>query len=133
MDVFDRKKRSEVMSHIRGSNNRDTELAMIGIFKRVGISGWRRHQPLFGKPDFVFRRVRLVVFVDGCFWHSCPKHGKAPATHRFFWRTKLQENVWRDKLVTSTLRRLGWRVIRVWECEIKDQNQKIRLIRKLNL
>jgi hypothetical protein len=63
-DVFTKAKRSAVMSRIRGSGNRDTELRLIALFRAHGISGWRRRMALFGKPDFVFRRERVVVFVD---------------------------------------------------------------------
>lgn len=71
-DVFSKRKRSEVMSLIRGSGNKGTELALVQIFRAHRITGWRRHQAMFGKPDFVFAKIRLAVFVDGCFWHYCP-------------------------------------------------------------
>jgi DNA mismatch endonuclease (patch repair protein) len=77
-DVFTKAKRSEVMSKIRGRGNRSTELEMVKLFRRHGITGWRRNQPVFGKPDFIFRRHKVAVFVDGCFWHGCPKHGRKP-------------------------------------------------------
>ena len=75
-DVFTKKKRSAVMAAIRSHGNKDTELKLISIFRGHGIKGWRRHQPLPGKPDFVFRRERLAVFVDGCFWHGHPESAK---------------------------------------------------------
>src|SRR3989442_3445808 len=73
-DVFTKAKRSAVMSLIRGSGNRDTELRMMALFRAHGVTGWRRGALLTGRPDFVFRRERVAVFVDGCFWHGCPKH-----------------------------------------------------------
>ena len=73
-DVFTKAKRSEVMSRIRGRGNKDTELALAKLLRRHRITGWRRNQPVFGKPDFVFPKLKLAVFVDGCFWHGCPKH-----------------------------------------------------------
>jgi DNA mismatch endonuclease, patch repair protein len=69
-DVFTKQKRSAVMSRIRGAGNRDTELRLITLFRANGITGWRRRHLLVGKPDFVFRREKMVVFVDGCFWHD---------------------------------------------------------------
>jgi DNA mismatch endonuclease, patch repair protein len=104
-DVFTKAKRSEVMSRIRGRGNKETELALAKLLRAHGITGWRRHQPLFGKPDFTFRKERVVVFVDGCFWHSCPKHSNMPVNNRLFWRKKLTANALRDRLVTKTLRR----------------------------
>jgi DNA mismatch endonuclease (patch repair protein) len=71
------------------------------------------------KVDFVFRQARLAVFVDGCFWHGCPRHATRPKNNRAFWRRKLSANKVRDRLVNRVLRRAGWRVIRIWECALK--------------
>jgi DNA mismatch endonuclease, patch repair protein len=133
-DVFTQEKRSAVMSRIRGGGNKDTELRMIALFRAHRITGWRRHQNIFGKPDFVFRRERLVVFVDGCFWHGCPKpkHAPMPKTRAEWWAEKLARNKARDQIVTHHLRTHGWRVIRVWECDLVPSNWP-RLIRRFNL
>jgi len=117
-DVFTKAKRSEVMSRIRGRGNKDTELALAKVMRTGGITGWRRNQKVFGKPDFVFRKSRVVVFVDGCFWHACPKHSNMPASNRAFWKKKLSANRLRDQLVTRTLRSRGWRVLRAWEHDL---------------
>src|SRR5262245_58590653 len=113
-DVFDKAKRSEVMSHIRGGGNHSTEIAFATLLRRRGITGWRRRQRLTGKPDFAFLSARLAVFVDGCFWHGCPRHCKMPATNAEFWRTKLAANKKRDRSVSQLLRKRGWLVIRIW-------------------
>src|SRR5437867_3432456 len=102
-DVFTRKKRSEVMARIRGSRNRATELELLAAFRKQKITGWRRHsRRVFGKPDFVFRRERVAVFVDGCFWHRHPgcKFAYTPKTRTEFWLPKFQRNIVRDRLVT---------------------------------
>jgi DNA mismatch endonuclease (patch repair protein) len=117
-DVFTKAKRSEVMSRIRGRGNKATEIALARLLRLNKITGWRRHLPIFGKPDFTFRRHRLVVFVDGCFWHGCPKHSKTPSNNRAFWSRKLSTNKTRDRLVTRTLRKSGWRVLRIWEHDL---------------
>lgn len=129
-DVFTKAKRSEVMSRIRGRGNKDTELALAKLFRRHHITGWRRNQPVFGKPDFTFPKVKLAVFVDGCFWHGCPKHATKPKNNRAFWQKKLMGNKARDQLVTQTLRRTGWRVLRVWEHELARKLQA-RLVRRI--
>ena len=129
-DVYSKTKRSEIMSRIRSRGNRDTELAMVKVFKRHGLTGWRRNQPVFGKPDFVFPRLRLAVFVDGCFWHRCPRHATQPKNNRAFWRRKFERNQARDRLVSRTLRRAGWRVLRIWEHELAAKNER-RLLRRL--
>ena len=117
-DVFTTEKRSQVMSRIRGHGNKDTELALAKLFRAHGITGWRRRQRHFGKPDFTFRRERVVVFVDGCFWHGCPRHSNLPVNNRPFWKKKLTANSLRDRLVTKTLRSQGWRVVRIWEHDL---------------
>src|SRR5439155_2948312 len=127
-DVFTKRKRSEVMSRIRGRGNKETEMALLTLFRKHGITGWRRNQPVFGKPDFVFAMHRIAVFVDGCFWHGCPKHSNMPANNRTFWLTKLTGNQARDRLVTRTLRKAGWRVIRVWEHELR---QPVRVLARI--
>jgi len=121
-DVFTQAKRSEVMSRIRGHGNKDTELALMILFRRHGITGWRRRLPVFGKPDFVFPKQRVTVFVDGCFWHACPKHSTKPRNNAAFWRKKFAANQARDQLVNRTLRRTGWRVLRIWEHELARKN-----------
>jgi len=78
---------------------------------------------MFGKPDFVFPKFKLAVFVDGCFWHGCPKHETKPKNNRAFWFRKLSSNKARDALVTRTLRRAGWVVLRIWEHELASKHQ----------
>jgi len=133
-DVFTKEKRSEVMSHIRGKGNKDTELMLIRILRVSHISGWRRNQSLLGKPDFTFHKQKVVVFVDGCFWHSCPRHSNLPKNNRKFWEKKLQANKARDKFVTRELQKKGWIVVRVWEHELKDQIKVAnKILRALSL
>jgi DNA mismatch endonuclease (patch repair protein) len=117
-DVFSKKKRSQVMAAIRSKGNKDTELKLASIFRAQGINGWRRHQPLTGKPDFVFMKQRLAVFVDGCFWHCCRWHCRMPKSRRDFWFPKIQRNKMRDREVNSLLRKAGWKILRVWEHEL---------------
>jgi DNA mismatch endonuclease (patch repair protein) len=123
-DVFTPEKRSAVMARIRATGNRDTELRLIALFRAFGIRGWRRGQLLYGKPDFVFRRERVAIFVDGCFWHGCPKpkHAPLPKNRAEWWAAKLSRNKARDWLVTRTLRKQGWKVIRIWECDLSRKN-----------
>ena len=131
-DVFSKSKRSEVMSQIRSRGNQATELALAKLFRRHKITGWRRNQKVFGKPDFIFPKHKLAVFVDGCFWHGCPKHGTQPKGNAAFWRKKISRNQIRDRLVTRTLRKAGWRVLRIWEHELtrKYQTRRLRRIGK---
>ena len=131
-DIFTKAKRSEVMSRIRSRGNRDTELRMVALLRAHGIQGWRRQGTLrvqggrtkgegrSGRVsvDFVFRRERVAVFVDGCFWHGCPRHGTMPAGNREFWKAKLARNKERDTQGTRALRQAGWTVLRIWEHDL---------------
>jgi DNA mismatch endonuclease (patch repair protein) len=142
-DVFSKRKRSAVMSAIRSHGNAATELRLIALFRFHGLTGWRRGLTLRGpaprgstrtfrvKPDFVFRTHRLALFVDGCFWHGCPLHATQPKQNAAFWRKKIAANRTRDRLVTRTLRRLGWRVLRVWQHELTRKNEP-RLLARLH-
>lgn len=154
-DVFTKAKRSDVMSRIRSRGNKDTELALARVFRAEGITGWRRHlklrvgelrvgrpntrsiqhstqtlSQLIVRPDFVFPKLRLAVFVDGCFWHGCPKHATQPKGNAAFWRRKFAANQERDRRVNRGLKRAGWRVLRLWEHELALKNRS-RLIRRL--
>ena len=139
-DIFTQAKRSDVMSRIRSRGNKATELALVRVFRAEGITGWRRHfeirkaesgkQKFKVRPDFVFPKLRVAVFVDGCFWHGCPKHETRPKNNASFWRKKFARNISRDRLVTRTLRRDGWRVLRIWEHELARRNEA-RLLRRI--
>lgn len=118
------------MSRIRGSGNKGTELRLIQVFRTHGITGWRRGSKLPGKPDFVFSKLKTAVFVDGCFWHGCPKHGTQPKSNAAFWREKIAANKARDRRLNLTLRGRGWTVIRIWEHELRRRDEA-RLLRKL--
>lgn len=146
-DVFTKAKRSQVMSRIRSRGNKETELALAKLLRAARITGWRRHRSLTlevpssrfqvqssttrrkarptgrVRPDFVFAKLRVIIFVDGCFWHGCPKHATMPANNQAFWLKKLTGNKERDRLVTRALRHSGWRVLRIWGHELTRKNQ----------
>jgi len=131
-DIFTRAKRSFVMSRILGRGNERTESRFLGILREHSITGWRRHQKLPGCPDFVFRKQKVAVFVDGCFWHCCPKHGRLPDSNLAYWLPKLARNKRRDRRVSRQLRARGWAVLRFWEHDLKnDERVRRRLLRAL--
>jgi len=108
-----------------------------GRLKAVGRDSARAdsRRQLRVKPDFVFPQHRVAVFVDGCFWHGCPRHGRLPANHRAFWKKKLAANRTRDRQVNQTLRRCGWRVVRIWEHDLARRREWCvrRITRALDL
>jgi DNA mismatch endonuclease (patch repair protein) len=133
VDVFSRKKRSELMSLVKHRGNLATEIKLIEILKKERIKGWRRHPKIFGNPDFIFPKARVAVFVDGCFWHNCPIHGSIPDTNKVFWERKLKRNRERDRVVCRALKDNGWFVLRIWQHELKKpKNVAYRLTRSLD-
>jgi DNA mismatch endonuclease (patch repair protein) len=132
VDTFSKIERSRIMASVKSTNNKSTELRFLSILKGKGVTGWRRNYPVAGKPDFVFPRLKVAVFIDGCFWHSCPKHCRLPASNKDYWISKIERNRIRDKKTSKALRVRGWTVIRIWEHEIKTNglNRKLNLIRK---
>ena len=114
---------TEVSKRMRRNRRRDSrpELALRAELHRRGLR-FRVDMPLrvpgrVVRPDVVFTRARIAVFVDGCFWHCCPEHGNAPRANTNYWRPKLARNVARDRAVDTTLPSAGWQVIRAWEHE----------------
>lgn len=126
-DVFSEDKRSLVMKAVKSKNTKTTELALMKIFKEYGIKGWRRTYPLVGKPDFVFREKRIAVFVDGCFWHGQDCRNVTPENNAEFWAKKREYNRNHDEQVNEALEAKGWKVIRIWECELKKKNIELLL------
>ena len=124
-DVFDSKKRSDIMSKVRSNNNKSTELALIKFFKENKITGWKRNYPVKGHPDFVFLDKKIAVFVDGCFWHGHDCRNTRPSDNAEYWRKKRECNSKHDKEVTALFEQRGWSVIRIWECELKKMKKQI--------
>jgi DNA mismatch endonuclease (patch repair protein) len=110
---------SRRMESVRSSNT-SAELKLRAYLHKIGLR-YRVHQLVSRhtrcRPDLVFKRARVVVFVDGCFWHSCPRHRSWPAANAQWWREKIEANCERDRRLRRQLRRAGWRVVRVWEHE----------------
>lgn len=123
-DVFTAEKRSEVMSRIRSSGTAIEERLFILVQSCLG-NGWKiskNERGLPGAPDIHVPQLRLVVFVDGCFYHMCPKHGRIPDSNRTYWEPKLQANRKRDNRNRDKLRRMGYAVWRVWEHDLNRKN-----------
>lgn len=118
MDIFDKNKRSEIMSNVK---NKDTKPEMV-VRKTLHHNGFRYglyNKDLPGKPDLVLRKYKIAVFINGCFWHGhdCKK-GKRPTTNKKFWNEKLDKNLLRDRNNYVLLQQKGWDVTIIWECEM---------------
>ena len=87
--------------------------------------------PIIWEPDFVFPEAKVAVFVDGCFWHGHPRKCRVPHTNRAYWEQKIARNVKRDRCVTGTLRKNGWKVVRIWEDSVQKPSTLVRLRKAL--
>ncbi len=110
------------MRKVKSKGNESTELKLIKLFKEIGIKGWRRNYPIYGKPDFIFLKYKIAVFCDGCFWHGHNCRNTKPKDNADYWSKKIQKNKNRDIEVTEYLELKGWKVFRIWECDIKNRN-----------
>lgn len=122
MDVHDKKTRSYNMSRIKGKNTKPEELVRKYLFSQ-GFRYRKNDRRLPGSPDIVLPKYKTVIFVNGCFWHGhegC-KYFVWPKSNTDFWKNKIETNIARDKKKTNNLEELGWKVIVVWECELKQQ------------
>jgi len=130
MDVFSRATRSQIMSRVSGKNTQP-EIVVRSLLHNMGYRFRLHRKDLPGKPDITLPKYKKIIFIHGCFWHGhtgCPR-SKRPATNQKFWREKLDKNIERDKVTVNALRQLGWDVLTVWSCEVKDTNKlKSKLI-----
>jgi DNA mismatch endonuclease, patch repair protein len=118
-DVHTPAQRSYNMSRIRGKNTRP-ELILRSALWKQGLR-YRTSGKLRGRPDIIFTKAMVVVFIDGCFWHACPKHLIWPKNNMAFWKAKIMGNKLRDEDVTSALKCGGWKVIRLWEHDVRTR------------
>ena len=123
--------RGQLMSRVRSKGNQTTEMQLAHLLRKSRLTGWRRHRPLPGRPDFVWPRMKLAVFVDGCFWHGHNCRNLTSKTNTAAWQDKIAKTQARDRRTNRQLRRLGWKVIRIWECRLaKDPGYCLNRIRR---
>ena len=122
-DSISQEERSALMAKIRSTGNRSTEGKVEDTLKKAGIRGWKKHpKSVPGCPDFYFSKVKLAVFVDGCFWHACPRCGRLPSSKVEYWTPKIDSNRRRDNRIRRQLRARGFHVIRFWEHDLKRKS-----------
>lgn len=133
VDVHTKKKRSYNMSMIKGKNTKP-ELVIRKMLSSNGIRGYRLNYKLTGKPDIVFTKYKLVIFIDGCFWHKCQKCFIDPDKNKLFWKKKINNNVQRDKKVNGILKKEGWKILRFWEHLLRTNPNSVyrRIIKVLH-
>lgn len=129
-DVLTPEQRKHNMSRIRGKNT-GPEIKLRKMLWSQGIRGYRIHQNLTGKPDIVYTKKKIAIFIDGCFWHKCPICFQEPETRKEFWMEKINSNVERDTKNTQQLLEDGWTVMRFWEHEVRKKPEEV--IEKISL
>ena len=117
------------MRSVKSKMNKSTELRLIEIFRQDDIKGWKRNYPVKGHPDFVFLDKKIAIFVDGCFWHGHDCRNTRPAENREYWSMKREKNIRHDQDVAATFESRGWKVFRIWECELKKKNETVLIER----
>lgn len=132
MDIVTREQRSRMMSGIKGKNTKP-ELLLRSALHALGFRFRIQRKDLPGKPDIVLPKYKTIIFVHGCFWHRHPgcKYAYTPKSNVEFWTNKLEGNVTRDRLTEKTLEEMGWRVLIVWECEIKTLLENTSRLREM--
>lgn len=128
MDVLSKKQRSYCMSQIRPKSTK-AEVSLRKAIWSAGIKGYRLHpEKVPGRPDIYFAKRKVAIFVDGCFWHECPKCFIKPKTNKKFWNEKIRQNKTRDQETNKELKKSGIKVIRIWEHEIKNKSNTSKMI-----
>lgn len=131
MDIFSPEKRSSVMSKIKGRNTRP-EIVVRKMLHRLGFRFRLHRHDLPGSPDITLPRWKVVIFVHGCFWHrhvGC-RYATTPSNNAEFWQKKFECNIARDRLAEQQLESMGWRVLVVWECELRSATVLENLIHR---
>lgn len=123
MDRIGRQVRSKVMSSVPGKGTR-LEEQLARLLRQNKLRNFKRNVPdICGKPDFVFQKQRVVIFVDSCFWHGCRWHCRMPASNQAYWQKKIERSRRRDRQVCRDLKQDGWRIIRIWEHQLADSKK----------
>jgi DNA mismatch endonuclease, patch repair protein len=128
MDRVSSTVRSKIMASVRTSGG-TTEVKMEKFLRLHHLGGYRKQWPVVGKPDFAWPKSRVALFVDGCFWHGCPRCNRPSKSNVEYWQTKVVANRRRDIRVSRRLRRDGWKVLRVWECVVEEARTLSRISR----
>lgn len=122
-DKITKDQRSKVMKSIRAQSKLENQVSK--ALWRKGLRFRKNVRSLYGNPDISIKKYKVVIFIDSCFWHSCPLHGKIPKSNQEYWQHKIHQNILRDNEVTSHYKENGWHIIRVWEHDIRENFDQI--------
>jgi len=130
-DIYSKRKRSEIMSKISGTETKPEILVRKYLFSK-GFRFRKNDKRLPGRPDIVLPKYKTVIFIHGCFWHGhhC-KAGKLPETNKDFWENKINSNTERDKKNQHKLEKLGWKIIIIWQCKLKNKKMITKKLKEI--
>jgi len=128
MDRVSPQVRSKIMASVRTAGG-GPERKMDALLRDLGIRGFKKQWPVAGRPDFAWPKLKVALFVDGCYWHGCPRCDRPSKSNLAFWKSKIISNRRRDLRVGRRLRNEGWKVLRVWECRISEERTLSRIAR----
>lgn len=123
MDKVSKKMRSEIMSKIR-SKDSVMEITLRKELHKLGLRYRKNVHDLKGKPDIVFAKKKVAIFLDSCFWHGCRWHCRLPNTNRTYWVAKIERNKARDNNINKLYKKNGWTVLRIWEHEVNKNFER---------
>ena len=129
-DTVSQEKRSRIMSQVRGSDT-EIEKRFRSFLWKAGIRYRKNNKKYFGKPDITIAKHKTVIFIDSCFWHGCEEHLRIPKTNIEFWKKKIERNVQRDREVKIYYQDKKWKIIRIWEHDLKDESFIAKIIKGL--
>jgi len=131
-DIYDKVKRSEIMSSVKHARTAPEE-KVAGLLRKLKIRYRCNEKTLPGRPDFVIKSAKTVIFVHGCFWHDHPncKLARRPKTNKKFWKQKAIDNRRRDRRKEQMLRKQGWHIMTIWQCTLRNPERVLRRLRRM--
>lgn len=133
VDKVTKEQRRKNMQSVKSKGSKIENVLCAYLWKN-NIRYRRNVKKLFGKPDIVIAKYKIVIFVDSCFWHKCPIHYKSPGTNTVFWENKITKNVLRDQQVNQFYKDNDWNILRIWEHDLKNNFETTlkRILRFIN-
>ena len=133
MDTINKKQRSWIMSRVSRKNT-SPERIISSFLRKNKIHFKKNVKTLPGSPDIVIPKFQIAIFVNGCFWHghkNC-KYARRPSSNKKYWYNKIDENIARDKRKSYQLRKLGWKVLTIWQCQLKTEDKREKTFQRLS-
>lgn len=130
MDSVSKNRRSEIMRNVKSKETKLEKVLRTALWEN-GIRYKKNNSSYFGNPDLIISKCKLILFVDSCFWHGCKEHLRMPSSNKDYWEHKIKRNIERDSQVNKYYKDTAWKVLRVWEHNLKSQKDLGKLVRRI--